>query len=187
MGLLEKPDGIDRGEVARYFREGRIREIAEYYESDVVNTYRLWLRYELFCGNLSNRGSNPAKMTWVALSRLIQTQIIPVYERTSVSAPTLTDQGCLAGEYLMRARLYIRMHLRPKDIQGPDHPSKRRHRTAFSASGDPVPHQMGQNIDLVGITRKEQPECVFQVVAGRRGTVGVIDIGADFSTRSPGE
>jgi 3'-5' exonuclease len=30
-----------------------IREIAEYCESDVVNTYRVWLRYELFRGRLS--------------------------------------------------------------------------------------------------------------------------------------
>jgi predicted PolB exonuclease-like 3'-5' exonuclease len=39
--------------VERYYREGRIREIAEYCESDVVNTYRVWLRYELFRGRLS--------------------------------------------------------------------------------------------------------------------------------------
>jgi predicted PolB exonuclease-like 3'-5' exonuclease len=28
MGLPGKPDGIDGGEVEKYFREGRIREIA---------------------------------------------------------------------------------------------------------------------------------------------------------------
>jgi hypothetical protein len=33
---------------------GRLREISEYCESDVVNTYRVWLRYELFHGRLSN-------------------------------------------------------------------------------------------------------------------------------------
>jgi 3'-5' exonuclease len=54
MGLPGKPDAINGSEVDRYFREGRIREIAEYCESDVVNTYRVWLRYELFQGNLSN-------------------------------------------------------------------------------------------------------------------------------------
>ena len=37
----------------RYHREGRIREIADYCESDVLNTYRVWLRYELFRGGLS--------------------------------------------------------------------------------------------------------------------------------------
>jgi hypothetical protein len=29
------------------------REIADYCESDVLNTYRVWLRYELFRGGLS--------------------------------------------------------------------------------------------------------------------------------------
>ena len=36
-----------------YYRDGHINEIAEYCESDVVNTYRVWLRYELFRGRLS--------------------------------------------------------------------------------------------------------------------------------------
>jgi len=53
MGLPGKPDGMDGSEVARYHRDGRIQEIANYCESDIVNTYRLWLRYELFRGKLS--------------------------------------------------------------------------------------------------------------------------------------
>jgi 3'-5' exonuclease len=53
MGLPGKPDGIDGGQVEKYFREGRIKEIAEYCESDVVNTYRVSLRYELFRGRLA--------------------------------------------------------------------------------------------------------------------------------------
>jgi predicted PolB exonuclease-like 3'-5' exonuclease len=53
MGLPGKPDGLGGSEVERYYCERRIREIAEYCESDVVNTYRLWLRYELFRGRLS--------------------------------------------------------------------------------------------------------------------------------------
>jgi 3'-5' exonuclease len=53
MGLPGKPDGISGAEVERHYREGRIREIAEYCESDVVNTYRVWLRHELFRGRLS--------------------------------------------------------------------------------------------------------------------------------------
>src|SRR5436853_7626784 len=56
MGLPGKPDGINGGEVEKYYRDGRIREIAEYCESDVVNTYRVWLRYELFRGRLSDAG-----------------------------------------------------------------------------------------------------------------------------------
>jgi 3'-5' exonuclease len=30
-----------------------IKEIADYCETDVVNTYRVWLRYELFRGRLT--------------------------------------------------------------------------------------------------------------------------------------
>ena len=56
MGLPGKPDGISGGDVDKYYREGRIREIAEYCETDVVNTYRIWLRYELFRGRLSEFG-----------------------------------------------------------------------------------------------------------------------------------
>lgn len=54
MGMPGKPDGIDGSQVERYFREGKIKEIAEYCESDIVNTYRLWLRHELFRGRLSH-------------------------------------------------------------------------------------------------------------------------------------
>jgi predicted PolB exonuclease-like 3'-5' exonuclease len=55
MGMPGKPDGISGADVERYYREGRIREIADYCETDVVNTYRLWLRYELFRGRLDEK------------------------------------------------------------------------------------------------------------------------------------
>ena len=54
MGLPGKPSGISGEEVEKYYRDGHIREIAAYCESDVVNTYRVWLRYELFRGRLSD-------------------------------------------------------------------------------------------------------------------------------------
>jgi predicted PolB exonuclease-like 3'-5' exonuclease len=53
MGLPGKPKGFDGSEVERYFREGKIEEIADYCETDVVGTYQVWLRYELFRGTLS--------------------------------------------------------------------------------------------------------------------------------------
>jgi 3'-5' exonuclease len=53
MGLPGKPEGIDGADVERYFLEGRIHEIADYCQTDVVNTYRVWLRYELFRGRLT--------------------------------------------------------------------------------------------------------------------------------------
>jgi predicted PolB exonuclease-like 3'-5' exonuclease len=49
-----RPAGISGEEVEKYYRDGHIRDIAAYCESDVVNTYRVWLRYELFRGRLSN-------------------------------------------------------------------------------------------------------------------------------------
>jgi 3'-5' exonuclease len=52
MGMPGKPEGIDGAEVEPYFLDGKIKEIAEYCETDVVNTYRVWLRYELFRGRL---------------------------------------------------------------------------------------------------------------------------------------
>jgi predicted PolB exonuclease-like 3'-5' exonuclease len=53
MGLTGKPKGFDGSEVERYFNEGKIKEIADYCETDVVGTYQMWLRYELFRGTLS--------------------------------------------------------------------------------------------------------------------------------------
>src|SRR5262249_21692879 len=50
-----KPQGMDGGEVEKYYRDGRIKEIAQYCESDVINTYRVWLRYELFRGKLTTQ------------------------------------------------------------------------------------------------------------------------------------
>ena len=54
MGLPGKPSGIHGAEVEKFYREGKTREIADYCESDVVNTYRVWLRYELFRGRLTD-------------------------------------------------------------------------------------------------------------------------------------
>ena len=48
------PTAIDGAEVERYFLDGKINEISDYCETDVVNTYRVWLRYELFRGTLSD-------------------------------------------------------------------------------------------------------------------------------------
>jgi predicted PolB exonuclease-like 3'-5' exonuclease len=34
--------GLVGGEVEKYYRDGRIKEIAQYCESDVINTYRVF-------------------------------------------------------------------------------------------------------------------------------------------------
>ena len=56
MGMPGKPDNIDGSEVEQYFLDGKINEIADYCETDVLNTYRVWLRYELFRGKLDENG-----------------------------------------------------------------------------------------------------------------------------------
>jgi predicted PolB exonuclease-like 3'-5' exonuclease len=53
MGLSGKPKGFDGSEVERYFRAGKIKDVADYCETDVVGAYQLWLRYEQFRGALS--------------------------------------------------------------------------------------------------------------------------------------
>jgi predicted PolB exonuclease-like 3'-5' exonuclease len=63
MGLPGKPKGFDGGEVERYFREGKIKEVADYCEGDVVGTYQMWLRYELFRGMLSRDAFEASKQT----------------------------------------------------------------------------------------------------------------------------
>ena len=55
LGLTGKPEGIDGSRVEEMVLAGQIEEVARYCESDVLNTYRVWLVYELF------RGSIPAK------------------------------------------------------------------------------------------------------------------------------
>jgi 3'-5' exonuclease len=48
LGLTGKPEGIDGSKVDEMVQSGRIEEVARYCESDVLNTYRVWLRYEFF-------------------------------------------------------------------------------------------------------------------------------------------
>ena len=55
MGLDGKPNGMSGGDVEAYYKAGRLEEIADYCLSDVINTYRLWLRHELFRGRLDYR------------------------------------------------------------------------------------------------------------------------------------
>src|SRR5262249_49698812 len=70
MGMQGKPEGIHGGEVARYCLEGRIKEVADYCETDIVNTYRVWLRYELFRGRLTKAGLEASETNLVEFIRL---------------------------------------------------------------------------------------------------------------------
>ena len=53
LGLTGKPDGVDGGKVEEMVLAGQIEEVARYCESDVLNTYRVWLVYELFRGAIT--------------------------------------------------------------------------------------------------------------------------------------
>jgi 3'-5' exonuclease len=55
LGLTGKPEGVDGSRVEAMVLDGRIEEVARYCESDVLNTYRLWLVYELFRGAITNK------------------------------------------------------------------------------------------------------------------------------------
>jgi 3'-5' exonuclease len=53
LGLPGKPEGIDGSRVEEMVSAGQIEEVARYCESDVLNTYRVWLVYELFRGAIT--------------------------------------------------------------------------------------------------------------------------------------
>ena len=52
--------GIDGSQVAEIYRQGGIQQIRDYCETDVLNTYLLFLRYEQQAGRLTLDGCNQA-------------------------------------------------------------------------------------------------------------------------------
>jgi predicted PolB exonuclease-like 3'-5' exonuclease len=84
MGLPGKPDGMSGAEVEKYYRDGHIQQIAEYCLSDVVNTYSIWLRYELFRGHLSDADFQASEINLANLIRARE-------ERTS-DRPQMQDR-----------------------------------------------------------------------------------------------
>ncbi|WP_295198630.1 3'-5' exonuclease [uncultured Brevundimonas sp.] len=72
MGLPGKPVGIDGSRVWDHVRAGRIQECADYGETDVVNTYRVWLRHELFRGAITPEqlAASEAQLTSFIRARL---------------------------------------------------------------------------------------------------------------------
>jgi hypothetical protein len=59
MGLAGKPQGVDGSQVEAMVNAGQIDEVARYCESDVLNTYRVWLLYEHFRGTITT-----AQLEW---------------------------------------------------------------------------------------------------------------------------
>jgi 3'-5' exonuclease len=54
LGLSGKPEGVDGSRVEEMVAAGQIEEVAAYCESDVLNTFRVWLVYELFRGAITS-------------------------------------------------------------------------------------------------------------------------------------
>ncbi len=59
--------GVDGSQVAPLFDEGRIGEIRDYCETDVLNTYLVYLRYQLTRGSITKDGYNRAVADVVSL------------------------------------------------------------------------------------------------------------------------
>ena len=53
IGSARQAGWIDGSKVAEYVAAGRIADVSAYCETDVIATYRIWLRYQLFCGKLT--------------------------------------------------------------------------------------------------------------------------------------
>jgi 3'-5' exonuclease len=55
LGLPGKPEGVDGSRVEEMVQAGQIDEVARYCESDVLNTYQVWLVYELFRSSITRQ------------------------------------------------------------------------------------------------------------------------------------
>ena len=58
--------GVDGSQVAPLFDEGRVDEIRDYCETDVLNTYLVYLRYQMTRGNMTKDAHNHAVADVVA-------------------------------------------------------------------------------------------------------------------------
>lgn len=72
MGLDGKPSDIDGSQVLDYYKAGKITEISEYCKSDVINTYRLWLRHELFRDKLTVASFHKSENNLVEFKRSLK-------------------------------------------------------------------------------------------------------------------
>lgn len=59
--------GVDGAQVAPMYDEGRVGEIRDYCETDVLNTYLVYLRYQLTRGRVTKDGYNRAVADVIAL------------------------------------------------------------------------------------------------------------------------
>ena len=95
MGLPGKPEGIDGSKVWDHVRAGRIKECADYGETDVVNTYRVWLRYELFRGALTGEqmAESEGNLTEFVTARLPERPHLAFLVAGPVIVPSSNDKA----------------------------------------------------------------------------------------------
>jgi predicted PolB exonuclease-like 3'-5' exonuclease len=74
--ILDLPgkSGIDGSQVTSYFDQGRLEEIRNYCESDVINTYLLYLHYQHFTGTISSDNFALAKEDLVNYIKMNETE-----------------------------------------------------------------------------------------------------------------
>lgn len=100
MGFEGKPGGVDGSKVEEMIALGRIADVAAYCESDVLNTYRIWLTYEMTRGAL-----DPSQYEWSLA------QAAEFVRRRSTTAPQTEPEldldaaiaGVLAAAFGQRA------------------------------------------------------------------------------------
>jgi predicted PolB exonuclease-like 3'-5' exonuclease len=88
LALPGKPGGVDGSAVAQYVKDGRIQDVADYCESDVVNTYRVWLRHELFKGRLTQLHFDASEANLVAFIGEAQKPHLSSHLPTDTTAST---------------------------------------------------------------------------------------------------
>lgn len=91
MGLPGKPHDIAGRDVEAYFLSGRIKEIAD--ETDVVNTYRIWLRYELFRGRPTEDSFKASERSLIEFTRVAAIDPIQAIKEPGRIPPVSTTCG----------------------------------------------------------------------------------------------
>ena len=85
LGLPGKPEGVDGSRVEEMVLAGQNEEVARYCESDVLNTYRVWLIYELFRGSITVKElewSEAQIRDFVATRKSSNPHLRPLVDRT---------------------------------------------------------------------------------------------------------
>jgi predicted PolB exonuclease-like 3'-5' exonuclease len=85
LGLTGKPEGLDGSRVEEIVLAGKIEQVARYCESDVLNTFRVWLVYELFRGSITVKElewSEAQIRDFVATRKSSNPHLRPLVDRT---------------------------------------------------------------------------------------------------------